>query len=167
MIRRIGVLIFGVLGLTSLVLWTASSAQAKGGKVETGSYVKIVYSLDADGEPVVPDNNKEEMELIAGNGTFPPAFEKHLIGMKKGDKKVVTLKPEDAYGPYRQESVKRIPNEQLPAGLQLEEGSLIGGKSSRPMRVVKVLEDSVVLDQNHPLAGKTLVYRVVVKEIKQ
>ena len=136
-------------------------------KAVNGSSVKLVYFFEANGSPILTAENKGDMELVLGNNLYPPEFEKQLIGMKKGDKKNITLAPEQAFGAYRPELIKRVAKNQLPPNLKLQEGMLIGGKDGqRPMRVAKILDDSVVLDQNNPLAGKTLTYHVEIIDVQ-
>lgn len=143
------------------------SAQASGPKVDTGSAVQLTYFLDANGVSVVSEQKKEIMRLVVGKGSYPPAFEKQLIGLKKGDSRKIQLKPEQGYGPYNAQLVRRVPKEQLPSSMKLQEGMMLGSKDGRrSMRIAKILDDSVVLDENHPLAGKTLNYHVQVTNIQ-
>lgn len=153
-----------ILGLTALVVTGCGMSNLK---VQEGSSVVINYSLEADGKVVVPEQRPETMEVVIGQSGLPKAYEEALKGLKVGSKKVITLSPEEAYGPVRQELLMRVPKEQVPPNLK--EGSMIGGtnKDGRRinMRVAKVLDDSVIIDQNHPLAGRTLTYHVEIKSI--
>lgn len=136
-------------------------------KISKGSTVKLAYSMDVDGVTVVSPKKKEGMVLVVGDEAYPPDFEKQLLGLRKGDKRTISLKPEQAFGPYRTDLLRRIPRTQLPPNLNLQEGQLLGGKNGqRPMRVAKILPDSVVMDQNHPLAGKTVTYQVEIAEVR-
>lgn len=143
------------------------TVQAAGPKIGSGSVVHLDYSFQANGMAMIPEGKKESMQLVVGKGAYPPAFEQQLVGLKKGDIKEIRLTPEQAFGPYRAELVKKIAKSQLPQNLPLREGLLLGGKNGqRPMRIAKVLDDSVIFDENHPLAGKTLDYRVQVTDVK-
>jgi len=136
-------------------------------KIQDGSKVELAYSFDADGIPMVSEQNKETMKLVEGAGAYPPTFERQLLGMRKGDKKTIHLTPEEGFGPVRPELLKRVALKELPKGLKLEEGDLLGAKSgAKPIRVAKILDDSVVLDENHPLAGKSLIYQVQILSIQ-
>ena len=136
-------------------------------KIDMGSAVQLSYFMEANGVPVISEKKKEEMRLVIGRGAYPQAFEKQLIGLAKGEAKNIQLVPDQAYGPHKAELVKRVPKEQFPSAMLLKEGALIGSKSGRhPMRIAKVLEDSVILDENHPLAGKTLTYHVQVTNVQ-
>jgi len=136
-------------------------------KIQEGSKVELVYSFEADGIPIVTQQNKETMKLVEGAGAYPPTFEKQLLGLRKGDKKTIHLIPEEGFGPVLPELLKRVALKDLPKGLKLEEGDLLGAKSgTKTIRVAKVLDDSVVLDENHPLAGKTLIYQIQILSIQ-
>ena len=156
--------------LTAVALISASvalclSAQASGPKIETGSAVQLSYFMEANGVSVVSEKSQEAMRLVVGRGAYPAAFEKQLIGMKKGDSRNIKLTPEQGYGPRQAQKVRRIAKAQLPKSLALKEGEFVGS-AGRRMRVAKILDDSVVLDENHPLAGATLTYHVKVTNIQ-
>ena len=136
------------------------------GRIEDGSAVQLKYFLEVNGSPVVLPEKKEAMAFVVGGGMYPPAFEKQLIGLKVGDNKNIRLAPEQGFGPIREDLVKRVPKNQLPPSIPLKEGTLLGGKGQRTMRIAKVLEDSIILDENHPFAGKTLDYHVQVTDVK-
>lgn len=147
-------------------VWMAGcSAASAAPRVANGSTVELTYSLNADDKTIVPAARKETMKVIVGQSVYPQEFERQLVGMKVGDSKQITLRPEQAFGPYRRDQVFRVPNTQLPPGVQLKEGSILSGGARGPMRVVKVFEDSAVVDLNHPLAGKTLNYRLTISKI--
>jgi len=136
-------------------------------RVVDGSVVHLVYFFEANGAPVVNAAKKDTMQLVVGQNRFPAAFEKQLIGLKAGDRKDIRLTPDQAYGPVREDLIKRIPISEVPPSIPLKEGMLLRGKKGeRPIRVAKVLEDSVVLDENHPFAGKTLDYHVEITDVK-
>ena len=98
-----------------------------------------------------------------------PGLEKQLAGMKVGDEKNVRVKPEDAYGPVNKNAFQEVPKEKIPAnGLKL--GAVLAAKSPEgqvvPMRVHEIKEKTVVMDMNHPMAGKTLVFDVKIVDIQ-
>jgi len=126
--------------------------------------------MTADGVPVVPDDNPETMLLVVGGGSFPEKFEKSLVGLNLGDQKTITLSPEEAFGQQDVNLIKRVAKDALPPNLRsAQEGQIL--RASNPdgtqvvIRIVQVMDDSIVIDQNHPLAGRTLVYNVTVKSI--
>ena len=144
-----------------------SSVWAQMGTIKEGSVVSLQYVLKADNQYVIPPQKKDFLQLVVGRGAYPPTFERALIGLKTGDRKSITLKPDQAYGPSRPELIKRVPRSAIPPGLKLVEGGLLSSRTGATrMRVAKILNDSVILDENHPLAGKTLTYEVLVTDLE-
>lgn len=157
----------GAVLVVSMVLGLGLSSCAKkesGKQVSAGSVVNLQYTLMADNAPVVPDNAPRTMTVKIGEGKLPPLFEKNLIGLSAGAAKAIALKPEEAFGPVRKELIARVPRANLPAG-ELKEGMLLNG-GTYTMKVSKIMEDgSVIVDRNHPLAGKHLLYKVRVASV--
>lgn len=140
----------------------ASKSAAK--TITAGSPVTLRYALMADNAAVVPDDKPQTMQLTVGAGKLPPMFEKALIGLPVGAAKAIQLKPEEAFGPVRQDLIARVPRTALPAG-ELKEGMVLG-TGGVTARIVKIMDDgSVVIDRNHPLAGRSLLYKVRVTSI--
>jgi FKBP-type peptidyl-prolyl cis-trans isomerase 2 len=98
-----------------------------------------------------------------------PGLEKELTGMKVGGEKHVTVKPEEGYGPVNKEAFQELPKEKIPPEGQKVGAILTGqGPQGQPIkaRVHEVKEKTVVVDFNHPMAGKTLVFDVTVVDIQ-
>ena len=110
------------------------------------------------------------MEFTMGQGQLIPGFEKGLLDMKVNEKKTVTIPSEEAYGAPRQELVQEVEKSQLPEEIKPEVGMGLVSTSpdGREMNLVitEVKENSIVVDGNHPLAGKDLVFDLEVVEIK-
>jgi FKBP-type peptidyl-prolyl cis-trans isomerase SlyD len=98
-----------------------------------------------------------------------PGLEKELTGMKIGAEKHVTVKPEEGYGKLNPKAVQEIPKEKIPPNA-LKIGAVLVGTDKNgspiPMTVREIKEKTVVMDLNHPLAGKTLVFDVKVVDIE-
>lgn len=154
-----------ILSIT-LALGLSACANKNAAKtVAAGSVVTLRYALMADNAAIVPDDKPETLQLTVGGGKLPPMFEKALIGLPVGAAKAVQLKPEEAFGPIRKELIGRVPRTSLPAG-ELKEGAVLG-TGGVTARVAKIMEDgTVVIDRNHPLAGRTLLYKVRVTSIE-
>ncbi len=160
---------FIVLSLASiLILGAGLSACAKNTSsksVSAGSVVTLNYALIANNEALVKDSAPETMKLTVGQGKLPALFEKSLIGLPVGSAKAIILKPEEAYGPVRKELIARVPRTAIPAG-DIHEGMILNAGGSTA-KLVKILDDgTVVLDRNHPLAGKNLLYKVRIISIQ-
>ncbi len=131
-------------------------------KVTKGRKVSVHYrgTLD-DGQEFDSSKDREPLEFVVGDGGLIPGLEKAVLGMEAGQKKKVTLEPEDAYGPYEDDLVIEGPRTAFPEG-ELKVGSsytvhLRGGEEAEG-RVVRIGADTVTMDFNHPLAGKRLTF---------
>jgi FKBP-type peptidyl-prolyl cis-trans isomerase SlyD len=134
--------------------------------VEKGSTVKLEYTLKDDAGVVV-DSNKGHDPLIytQGSDEMFPELEKEITGMHVGEEKRVVLKPEQAFGladPKAQAEVPKsmLPPEALNVGAHLMARNQAG--EQRPVTVKDIKDQTVILDLNHPLAGKTVVFEIKV-----
>lgn len=138
--------------------------------IKDGLLVSLHYTLKGtDGKVVETSNGKEPIKYIHGKKMMIPGLEKELAGMKVGGEKHVTVKPEDAYGPINKNAFQELPKEKLPPN-GLKVGAILTGQGpqGQPMhaRVHQIKEKTVVVDLNHPMAGKTLVFDVKVVDIQ-
>jgi FKBP-type peptidyl-prolyl cis-trans isomerase SlyD len=138
--------------------------------VKDGQMISLRYTLKgADGKVIETNKDKEPLKYIHGQKMMIPGLEKELTGMKIGGEKNVTVKPEDAYGPVSKSAFQEIPKEKLPAN-GLKVGAMLTGQGpqGQPIqaRVYKINEKTVILDFNHPMAGRTLNFDVKVVDIQ-
>jgi FKBP-type peptidyl-prolyl cis-trans isomerase SlyD len=134
--------------------------------IEHGSTVRLEYTVKDDAG-IVLDTNKGHAPLsyTQGEHQILPGLEKELTGMHAGEDKQVTVKPEDGYGAVDPSAQAEVPNHMLPTGALSVGTRLMARNSSgeeRPVTVKEVKDTTVVLDLNHPLAGKTLYFDVKV-----
>lgn len=138
--------------------------------VSDGKQVSLEYTLKLDDKSVLESNvGKEPMTYTQGAHEIVPGLEKAMEGLAIGDKKHVEVKPADGYGAVDPKAFQEVKKTQIPetawkVGTQLEAKSQ-DGESMFP-RVSEVKSDTVVLDFNHPLAGKTLFFDIKVLDIK-
>lgn len=127
------------------------------GKLQDG---KVFDSSVERGEP---------MKFTMGQGQLIPGFENGIIDMKVKEKKTINIPKEEAYGVVRDELVQEVPKSQLPEDITPEVGMGLVSKTQNGQDinlVVKdVKEDSILVDGNHPLAGKDLIFDLEVVEI--
>ena len=138
--------------------------------VQDGSLVSIEYTLTDDVGKVIDTNvGKEPLTYIQGAGQIVKGLESELKGLKTGDQKKVDVKPEDGYGLVNQNAFQEVPREKIPPEAQ-KTGTMLMSKTAdgrvQPIRVHEVKDKTVVVDFNHPLAGKTLHFDIKVKDIK-
>jgi FKBP-type peptidyl-prolyl cis-trans isomerase SlyD len=148
----------------------ALSAQKKDEAVKDGSVVSLQYTLSGeDGKPIESNKGKEPLKYVHGQHQMIPGLEKELAGMKVGQEKHVKVKPEDAYGPVDPKAVQEFPKEKIPPEGQ-KVGAVLTARGPQgetvPVRVKEVKEKTVVLDMNHPMAGKTLVFDVKILDVQ-
>jgi FKBP-type peptidyl-prolyl cis-trans isomerase SlyD len=144
----------------------SSSEPAKDASlIQSGSTVELQYTL-ADGTGAIISSNRGQAPLryVHGRHEIPPGLEQALVGLKAGDRKTVTVAPEDGFGPIDPQAIAEVPRDSLPSDALVVGTTLIakGPQGERPVRVKEVREKSVVLDLNHPLAGQTLHFDVQV-----
>lgn len=163
-------------GVLSVVGGFGSGASAESGKghagpvVSKGKQVSLEYTLKLDEKNVLESNvGREPMTYTHGAQEIVPGLEKALEGMAVGDTKHVTVKPVDGYGEVNPKEFQEVKKSQIPekawkVGAELEAKSA-DGQSMFP-RVTEVKADTVVLDFNHPLAGKTLYFDVKILDVK-
>ena len=136
--------------------------------IKEGSKAKFDYTLTVDGKVADTSAGRGPLEYTHGAGMIIPGLEKELLSMKVGDKKTVTVKPEEGYGLVLQEAIKRVPKEAISNANELKVGDMVGASNGgHTFRAVvkEIGEKEITLDFNHPLAGKELVFDVEIKEI--
>lgn len=138
--------------------------------IEENQIVSIEYEV-SDGEKVV-DSNVGGMPLVFmfGKGQIIPGLENAIANMSIGEKAEVLVKAEDAYGEYEAEAKQEVPKDQF-AGIDLEVGmALYGqGEDGGTVQVIvkEIGDENVIIDFNHPLAGKDLSFIVSINNIRE
>ena len=135
-----------------------------------GDTIKVHYSGKfEDGTEFDSSRGAEPMECTLGGGQLIPGFENGLMGMSVGESKTITIAPEDGYGEFRDELVLAVNRDEFPKDVPPEVGQQLRLQKpgNQPFMVVitEVNDDTIVLDANHPLAGKTLAFDVELMEI--
>jgi len=138
--------------------------------VKNGDTVKVHYTgRFEDGVVFDSSEGRDPLEFTVGAGMLIRGFEDALIGMAPGEKKTVRVEPQDAYGDYDDNLVLTMPLDRVPdditpeVGMELQLISQSGQKL--PVVVKEVQEEAIILDANHPLAGKVLVFDIELLEI--
>ncbi len=180
--RNIRILAISVLVLcTALVCLSGCTSQQAAAK--TGDTVKVNYSVSfPGGSPFESTKDKQPIEFVIGSGEVVKGFDNAVIGMIPGQTKSVTVPPEEGYGPYRPELVKIMDTKATNrtfSELQrqgnitpiyfpgigmiyqwIDEGNKIGF-----LRFSNITNETTTVDENSPLAGKTVVYEITLVEI--
>lgn len=134
--------------------------------VKKGDKVKVEYVGKLEDGTIFDSSEiqKAPLEFVVGSGELIKGFEQGIIGMKVGEEKEIKLSPEAAYGPHRSELVKDMPKDCFPQDQDIQVGmvfmiSLQDGREI-PVKISNVSEETITVDINHPLAGKTLIFTV-------
>ena len=140
-------------------------------QAKSGDKVKVHYSGTLEDGTVFSSTyqEREPFEFTIGEGKVLPSFETAVVGMREGQQKTITLPPEEGYGEHKKEFVFCMDKSQAPAHLDLQVGKRLQVRLSGGIKAIAtiqaVTEDSVILDANDPLAGKTLQFEIELLEI--
>ncbi len=138
--------------------------------IENGKAVKINYTLTVDGAVVDTSTGKEPLSYVQGNKMIIPGLEEALAGLKKGDKKQVTVPPEKGYGVINAAAQQKVPLKSFNDTKNLKVGTMVRGMNANGPMQAKVLaigKKDVTLDFNHPLASKILNFDVEVVSVEE
>lgn len=139
-------------------------------KAKQGDSVKVHYTGKLEDGTVFDSSvNREPLQFTIGKGQVITGFEQAVVGMNPGESKTTKVLSNQAYGPYRKEMVLEVDRKEFPEHLKPEIGQeyQIPREGARPtlVTVTEVSESKVVLDANHPLAGRDLIFDVQLLEI--
>jgi FKBP-type peptidyl-prolyl cis-trans isomerase SlyD len=148
-------------------------------KIRAGCFVELAYELRGDGGELVEHSAEDgPMVYLHGNEEIPAKIEGELEGRGVGDELHVELEAGIAYGEYNPDGIITVPREQFPPDAEIVPGDWIDvtladqeGKEpeeaeSLEMRVVEISPDAIVLDANHPLAGKACTFDLKVVSVR-
>lgn len=138
--------------------------------VKDDHHVAVHYTGTLDsGEVFDSSREREPLAFTVGAGQMIPGFEEAVRGMQINETKKVTLAPGDAYGDVNPAMIQKVPKEQLPEDLKPTVGQQLSSQTpdGRQMvvQVTDVQDDHIVIDANHPLAGKSLTFEIEVVSI--
>ena len=135
--------------------------------IKKGSKVRVHYTGKlANGKVFDTSVEKDPLEVVVGQSGLIKGFEEGLMGMKEGEKKTIELIPEDAYGQLIEGRTQEVEKSALPEEIQVGMALQANGEVGTMVVTVKeIKEETVVLDANHPLAGKDLIFELEVLEV--
>ena len=140
-------------------------------KIEKGSVVGIDYSLHlGDGQVVDHSEPGEPLTYLHGEGQIVPGLESALEGCDVGEQRKVVVQPEQGYGEHDPRGVQQVPRGAFPPDFEPQVGMELTAEGPNgdpvPFAIREVKPDSVTIDLNHPLAGKTLHFDITVREVR-
>ena len=139
------------------------------GENKVGTIHYTVYL--EDGSVADTSVGEEPLEFLFGYENIVPGLEDALDGLQAGDKKTVVVAPDDAYGEFVEDDFQEVPREQFPDDAPIELGMQLVLEDEEgfhvPAIIDKIEADTVTLNFNHPLAGKTLKFDVEVISVRE
>jgi len=138
--------------------------------VGVGKKVTLDYTLTVDNKQVETSVGKTPLTYVVGNRNIIPGLESQLNGMHINEEKVVNVAAKDAYGDIDPKAFKEFPKTALPKGMDPKVGMVLQATapdgSRFPAVISEIKDDKVVLNFNHPLAGKDLTFKVKILNIE-
>ena len=139
--------------------------------IEKGNKIKVEYTGTFENGEVFDSSEKhgQPLEFEVGSGQMIKGFDEAVVGMNKDEEKEITLTPENAYGENNPELKKKVPREQLPKDQEPQVGMILGvslpNGQQFPAKIIEVDDKEITIDLNHPLAGKTLKFKIKIIEV--
>jgi peptidylprolyl isomerase len=139
-------------------------------KAKKGDKVKVHYKGTLNsGEQFDSSEGRAPLEFTVGAGQMIAGFDAAIPGMIVGEKKTITIAPADAYGEKRDDAIIEFPASNIPSGMELVPGMKLQLRNSagNPVNVIvtEVKDEVIILDANHELAGKELIFYIELVEI--
>ena len=136
-------------------------------KVESGMFVSVAYTGTLEnGEVFDTSEGRRPLEFQTGAGHLIKGFENAVMGMSLNEKKEFSLEPEDAYGMRDEKQVHVFPRSELPESVEPKVGDTMTFSTPEgrqiPARLIKMDDENLTFDLNHPLAGKSLTFAIEV-----
>jgi peptidylprolyl isomerase len=139
-------------------------------QVKKGDVVRVHYTGTlVDGSQFDSSVGRAPLEFTVGAGQMIAGFDAGVLGMIVGDKKTIQVDPDNGYGQKDPTAIIEFPSSHIPEGMAVEVGMKLNLQNQYgqpvPVEVVEVKEDIIIMDANHFLAGKDLVFEVELVEI--
>jgi peptidylprolyl isomerase len=137
--------------------------------IENGNIVNVHYvGKFTDGNVFDSSEGREPLQFELGAGQLIAGFEAAVLGKQIGDKVTANINAEDAYGAVKEELIVKVPLDKMPGSVEVGQTLEAGGDDGQTLQVtvVEINEDHVLIDGNHPLAGKELVFDIEIVSVQ-
>lgn len=136
-----------------------------------GTKVTLHFSLRLkDGEMIDSNFERDPATFVVGDGNLLPGFEKAMFGLLEGDRKTLVITPEQGFGQHNPQNMQEFARSEFPADIELKKGLVLSfsdaQKTELPGVVSEFDENTVVIDFNHPLAGRDIEFSVAILKIE-
>lgn len=161
--------LFAVAIMASMFLLT-SVAKGQAQMIADGKKVTFDYTLTVDGKVADTSVGKQPIEYTQGTGQLIKGLESRMAGMKVGEEKTIQVPSAEGYGPVLPNAVQTFPKTFFPKDFELKVGQVVPLQNKEgqtfPATVKEIQADQVLLDLNHPMAGKDLTFDIKIIAIK-
>jgi FKBP-type peptidyl-prolyl cis-trans isomerase SlpA len=139
--------------------------------VSEGTRVFLNFSVSLeDGSEVDTNFGGDPVDFAIGDGSLLPGFERRIFGMSAGERQMFKVPPEDAFGQPNDNNVQQLPRGQFDDDIELEIGLVFSfadaGGGELPGMIISFDDEEVTVDFNHPLAGRTILFDVLVHRVE-
>ena len=134
-------------------------------EVKSGDKVQVHYTGTLnDGTTFDSSEGRDPLEFTVGSGEIIPGLDNAMPGMSEGDHKEVAVPADEAYGQHDPNARQSVPRDQVPENIPLDIGTRLQlqgpDEQTIPVTVAEVTDSEVILDANHPLAGRDLTFNI-------
>ncbi len=141
-------------------------------QIAQGKQVQLHFALKLDDGQVVDSTfDRQPATLVVGDGNLPEGFEELIIGLQAGDKKSFVVPPEKAFAQPNPNNIQHMKRSDFAKDMDLEVGMVVSfadANNAELPGVIKQVEDNlVIVDFNHPLAGKALTFDVEILDVNE
>ena len=143
------------------------------GDISVGEGTRVVLNFSVsleDGSEVDSNFGNDAVDFVVGDGSLLPGFERRLFGMSAGERQMFKVPPEDAFGQPNENNVQQLPRGQFDDDIELEIGLVFSfgdaGGGELPGMIISFDDEEVTVDFNHPLAGRTILFDVMVHRVE-
>ena len=137
-------------------------------QIQTGASVTLHFSLALENGHIIDSNFEGNPATFSvGDGNLLPGFESSLLGLEVGDEREFIISPENAFGQHNAQNVQAVDRGNFDES-ELEIGSILSfqnGDGELPGVIIALEKNQVMVDFNHPLSGKNIVFQVKILEI--
>ena len=139
-------------------------------QVKKGDVIRVHYTGTLlDGSQFDSSVGRSPLEFTVGAGQMIAGFDAGVLGMSAGEKKTIQIDPDNGYGQKDPNAIIEFPTSNVPEGMQVEVGMKLNLQNQYgqpvPVEIIEVKEEVIIMDANHFLAGKDLVFEVELVEI--
>ncbi|MCF8069669.1 MAG: peptidylprolyl isomerase [Desulfobacterales bacterium] len=138
--------------------------------VQNGDTISVHYTGKLEnGEVFDSSKGRDPLKFTVGKGMLIKGFDTAVVDMKPGEKKSVSISPDEGYGLSIDDFILAIPKTGFPEDFNFEVGAQLGlptqDGQTVPAKIVELNDDTITVDANHPLAGKTLIFDIEIAEV--